>query len=91
MSKKKSNKLLKFTTFTVGAGVFMVTGWPFFHFITYAGKKDDDKKKEEIKKPIRQSVRELLARNRVKAEAANAARLTGQGKAEKKKQKDRDK
>ena len=48
-------------------------------------------KKEEIKKPIRQSVRELLARNRVKAEAVNAARLTGQGKAEKKNQKDRDK
>ena len=48
-------------------------------------------KKEEIKNPIRQSVRELFARNRVKAEAVNAARLIGQGKAEKKNQKDRDK
>lgn len=47
-------------------------------------------KKAEIQQPIRKSVRELLARNRIEAEASNAARQAGQDPARKKKQQNRD-
>ena len=46
MGEKKSKDLLKITSFTVGAGIFMATGWPFFHFIIYAGDKKEDTKKQ---------------------------------------------
>jgi len=46
-------------------------------------------KKEEIQKPIRRSVRELLAKNRAEADAHNAARKAGQDPARKKKQQDK--
>ena len=48
------------------------------------------KKKEEIQQPIKRSIRELLARNRVEADAANAARRAEQDQARKKKQQNRD-
>ena len=47
-------------------------------------------KKEEIQQPIKRSIRELLARNRVEADAANAARRAEQDQARKKKQQNRD-
>jgi hypothetical protein len=47
-------------------------------------------KKEEIQEPIKRSIRELLARNRVEADAANAARRAEQDQARKKKQQNRD-
>lgn len=47
-------------------------------------------KKAEIQQPIRKSVRELLARNRIEADANNAARQAGQDPARKKKQQNRD-
>ena len=50
-------------------------------------------KKEEIQRPIRKSVRELLAGNRVKADgvnAANAARRSEQDQVRKSKQQDRE-
>jgi hypothetical protein len=47
-------------------------------------------KKEEIQHPIKRSIRELLARNRVEADAANAARRAEQDQARKKKQQNRD-
>lgn len=47
-------------------------------------------KKEEIQQPIRRSVRELLARNRVEADAMNAARRAEQDQQKKKKQQNRD-
>ena len=47
-------------------------------------------KKEEIQKPIRRSIRELLARNRVEADAMNAARRAEQDQQKKKKQQNRD-
>ena len=42
--------------------------------------------KNEVKEPVRRSIRELLARNRAVADAANAARRTEQNPARKKKQ-----
>ena len=47
-------------------------------------------KKEEIQQPIKRSIRELLARNKVEADAANAARQAEQDWARKKKQQNRD-
>ena len=47
-------------------------------------------KKEEIQQPIKRSIRELLARNRVEADAANAARRAEQDQGRKKKQQNRD-
>lgn len=47
-------------------------------------------KKEEIQQPIKRSIRELLARNKVEADAANAARMAEQDPARKKKQQNRD-
>ena len=47
-------------------------------------------KKDEIQQPIKRSIRELLARNRVEADAANAARRAEQDQARKKKQQNRD-
>jgi len=47
-------------------------------------------KKDEIQQPIRKSVRELLARNRIEADASNAARQAGKDPARKKKQQNRD-
>lgn len=47
-------------------------------------------KKAEIQQPIRKSVRELLIRNRIEADASNAARQAGQDPARKKKQQNRD-
>ena len=47
-------------------------------------------KKEEIQQPIRRSIRELLARNRVEADAMNAARRAEQDQQKKKKQQNRD-
>ena len=47
-------------------------------------------KKEEIQQPIKRSIRELLARNRVEADAANAARRAEQDQSQKKKQQNRD-
>ena len=47
-------------------------------------------KKEEIQQPIKRSIRELLARDRVEADAANAARRAEQDQARKKKQQNRD-
>ena len=45
-------------------------------------------KKEEIQQPIRRSIRELLARNRAEADAANAERQARQDRTRKKKQQD---
>ncbi len=54
--KKKINarRIIKLSAFTsIISGVFFVTGWPFFHFITYGGgKKTDKKKKEDSKKEV---------------------------------------
>lgn len=47
-------------------------------------------KKEEIQQPIKRSIRELLAKNKVEADAANAARQAEQDQAWKKKQQNRD-
>ena len=47
-------------------------------------------KKAEIQQPIRKSVRELLIRNRIEADASNAARQAGKDPARKKKQQNRD-
>ena len=47
-------------------------------------------KKEEIQQPIKRSIRELLARNRVEADAANAARRAEQDQSQQKKQQNRD-
>ena len=48
-SKMKKNKNASFPWFAsgaavwIGSGVFMSFGWPFFHFITYGGKKNQSK------------------------------------------------
>ena len=47
-------------------------------------------KKDEIQQPIKRSIRELLARNKVEADAANAARRAEQDQDRKKKQQNRD-
>ena len=47
-------------------------------------------KKDETQQPIKRSIRELLARNKVEADAANAARRAEQDQAKKKKQQNRD-
>ena len=46
----------------------------------------EPERKNEAKEPIRRSIRELLARNRVEADAANAARRAEQDQTRKKKQ-----
>ena len=47
-------------------------------------------KKKEIQQPIKRSIRELLARNKVEADAVNAARMAEQDPARKKKQQNMD-
>ena len=48
----------------------------------------EPERKNEVKEPIRRSIRELLARNRAEADAANAARRAEQDQTRKKKQQD---
>ena len=50
----------------------------------------EPERKDEAKEPIRRSIRELLARNKVEADAMNAARKAEQDQARKKKQQNRD-
>ncbi len=50
----------------------------------------DPERKNESKEPIRRSIRELLARNKDEADAANAARRAEQDQTRKKKQQNRD-
>ena len=50
----------------------------------------EPERKDKAKEPIRRSIRELLARNRVEADAANAVRRAEQDQARKKKQQNRD-
>ena len=50
----------------------------------------EPEKKEQAKEPIRRSIRELLAKNRVEADAINAARRAEQDQQKKKKQQNRD-
>ena len=50
----------------------------------------EPEKKEQAKEPIRRSIRELLAKNRVEANAINAARRAEQDQQKKKKQQNRD-
>jgi hypothetical protein len=50
----------------------------------------EPERKDEAKEPIRRSIRELLARNKVEADAANAARRAEQDQTRKKKQQNMD-
>ena len=50
----------------------------------------EPERKDEVKEPIRRSIRELLARNKVEADAHNSARRAEQDPARKKKQQNMD-
>ena len=50
----------------------------------------EPERKNEAKEPIRRSIRELLARNKVEADAANSARRAEQDQTRKKKQQNMD-